>query len=74
MCMTVKMSDNPISGIQLFNTYRTRHLDRFFLEMPGATQREIVTDDLSCLSKKKMFKPDRVSFGFQAPGVTLHES
>lgn len=74
MCMTVKMSANPISGIQLFNTCRIRQLDRFFLEMPGVTQREIVTDGLSCLSKKKMFKPDRVSFGFQALGVTLHES
>lgn len=53
MRTTVKMSDNPISGIQLFNTCRTRLLDRFFLEMPGVTQREIVTDGLSCLSKKK---------------------
>jgi len=34
-------------------TCRTRLLDRFFLEMPGVTQREIVTDGLSCLSKKK---------------------
>jgi len=54
MCLTEKMSDNPISAEYNYLIHVGQSLlDRFFLEMPGVTQREIVTDGLSCLSKKK---------------------